>query len=342
MTPSPFPRRWWHRLNQRLKLTREGKYYIILTFGVGFAALNTSNNLLYLLLGLLLSLILVSGILSDISLRGLSVTRKLPPRAQVDRPHLVEIEVRNHKRFAPSYGIEVEDLRAEQPADKRCFFLKINPKDQQVAAYRRVPARRGRDHHVGFRLATRFPFGLFEKSRYIRKEGEVIVYPGVDAIHHTDDATSTSRRDDQRGRPIRADEVIGVRPTRERDEARDIYWKKSFPGRPQVSKDRATPANHTIQFTLNSTYDPAQPLTRIWREQFENRIRDLASRSVSCLRQGHAVRITTTAGDRLKAQPVQGADPLLRFLALVEAAPRAKSTFSAPVASTGPGSESAA
>ena len=51
-----------------------------------------------------------------------------------------------------------------QPADKRCFFLKISPRSAQVAAYRRTPARRGRDRHVGFRIATRFPFGLFEKS----------------------------------------------------------------------------------------------------------------------------------------------------------------------------------
>ena len=36
---------------RRLKLTREGKYFIGVTFGVGFAAINTGNNLLYLLLG---------------------------------------------------------------------------------------------------------------------------------------------------------------------------------------------------------------------------------------------------------------------------------------------------
>src|SRR5690606_29386851 len=90
---------------RKLKLTREGKYFIGVTFGVGFAAINTGNNLLYLLLGMLLSLIIVSGVLSELSLRRLTVSRKLPPRAQVGRPHLVEIEVFNHKRRSPSYAI---------------------------------------------------------------------------------------------------------------------------------------------------------------------------------------------------------------------------------------------
>ena len=84
--PSRF-RRALRRLRppRRLKLTREGKYLIGITFGVGFAAINTGNNLLYLLLGMLLSLIVVSGVLSELSLRKLTVVRRLPPNAPAER-----------------------------------------------------------------------------------------------------------------------------------------------------------------------------------------------------------------------------------------------------------------
>src|SRR5690606_18042130 len=112
---------------RRLKATREGRYFIAITFGVGFVGILTANNLLYVLLGMLLSLIIVSGVLSEASLRHVRVTRRLPQRAQVGRPHLVEIEVFNDKKRMPSYAIEIEDLRAGQPADKRCFFLKVAP-----------------------------------------------------------------------------------------------------------------------------------------------------------------------------------------------------------------------
>ena len=69
---SPTPATRLGRLRRRLrpprklKITREGKYFIGITFGVGFAAINTGNNLLYLLLGMLLSLIVVSGVLSEL------------------------------------------------------------------------------------------------------------------------------------------------------------------------------------------------------------------------------------------------------------------------------------
>jgi hypothetical protein len=69
-------RGFWGRWPRRLKLTREGKYFIFITFGVGVAAINTGNNLLYLLLGMLLSLIIVSGVLSELSLRHLTVARR--------------------------------------------------------------------------------------------------------------------------------------------------------------------------------------------------------------------------------------------------------------------------
>src|SRR5215831_11538964 len=83
-------RRWtnaWSRMRppRRLKFTREGKFFVGITLGVGFAAINTANNLLYLLLGMLLALIVVSGIMSELSLRDLTVVRRLPLRAQVGR-----------------------------------------------------------------------------------------------------------------------------------------------------------------------------------------------------------------------------------------------------------------
>src|SRR5438128_967468 len=94
---------------RKIRVTREGKLFIGVTIGVGLAAINTGNNLLYLVLGLLLSLIILSGVLSEIALRGLEFRRRLPRRAFAGVPMLVEIEVRNTKRYAPSYSIEVED-----------------------------------------------------------------------------------------------------------------------------------------------------------------------------------------------------------------------------------------
>ena len=310
-------RGFWGKWPRRLKLTREGKYFIFITFGVGVAAINTGNNLLYLLLGMLLSLIIVSGVLSELSLRHLTVTRRLPPRAQVGRPHLVEIEVYNHKRRVPSYAIEVEDLRAGQPADKRCFFLKISPHSAQVAAYRRTPARRGRDHHVGFRVATRFPFGLFEKSREVSADDELIIYPAVDPVRlpQTESGDPTGG-ESALGRG-NGDEIHGLRLMREGDDPRDIYWRKStLPGQ-RVLRERATDTRRDVAFAIDSSYPGGAPDDE-WSLRFERRIRDVASRAVAHLKRADTVSVSASGGERVRANSSVGADPLLRFLALLE------------------------
>jgi len=303
---------------RKLKITREGKFFILLTLSVGLAAVNTGNNLLYLLLGMLLALIVVSSIMSELSLRNLSVVRRLPARAQVGRPHLVEIEVHNHKKRIPSYAIEIEDLRAGQPADKRCFFLKISPDSAQVAAYRRTPAKRGRDRHVGFRVATRFPFGLFEKSRELRSDGELIIYPAIDPVKLPQE--QAGRRAGTHGATGRGigDEIVGVRPMRDGDDPRDVYWRKSTLEGQLVLRERAQETKRQVTLVVESTYMEAAP-DEAWLSRFERRVRDAASRAVAHLRRGDTVTLLTTAGDRVRADRSVGADPILRLLALLQA-----------------------
>lgn len=308
------------RLPRKLKITREGKYFIGITIGVGIAAINTGNNLLYLLLGMLLSLIVVSSVMSELSLRRLTVVRRLPARAQVGRPHLVEIEVHNHKRRVPSYAIEIEDLRAGQPADKRCFFLKISPDAAQVAAYRRTPSRRGRDQHVGFRVATRFPFGLFEKSRELRSHGELIIYPAVDPVKLPPEQPGhRPGYDGALGRGM-GDEVLTVRPMREGDDPREIYWRKSTIAGQLVLRDRARETQRHVRLIVDSVHAGELP-EEAWSARFEQKIRDVASRAVAHLKRGDTIVVETTAGDAVRADPTVGADPVLRFLALLEATP---------------------
>lgn len=310
----------WQRLRRpaprRLKFTREGKYYLGITLGVGFAAINTGNNLLYLLLGMLLSLIVVSGVMSELSLRDLTVTRRMPLRAQVGRAHLVEIEVYNHKKRVPSYAIEVEDLRAGQPADKRCFFLKISPSSAQVAAYRRTPARRGRDQHTGFRIATRFPFGLFEKSREVSSAGELVIYPAVDPVALPSEAVGRSGSGSRVVGRGQGDDIYSVRPMRDGDDPRDIYWRKSAGQQQLVLRERVREARPDVELVL----DVVRPegAGEGYAAGFERQVREVASRAVAHVKRGDSVVVRTTQGQRAAGGKTVGADPLLRFLALVD------------------------
>ncbi|MBL8716683.1 MAG: DUF58 domain-containing protein [Myxococcales bacterium] len=316
-------RRLRFRAPRKLKVTREGKYFLGITFGVGLAAINTGNNLLYLLLGVLLALILVSGIMSEIALRGLTVRRRLPPRAQVGRPHLVEIEVHNKKQRLPSYAIEVEDIRANQPADKRCFFLKVSPQSTQVAAYRRTPQRRGREAHVAFRVATRFPFGLFEKSRQIDVPGELIIYPAVHTVRLPPPRVRAQGHGARVATRGAGDELLGLRAYRPGDDTRQVHWRKTAAAGHLVLREHTAEGAPEIEIELDDVCaaldrPEGDEERRRFLDGLETRIREVASRAVAHLARGDGVVIVTTGGTRIRGNPRLGSDPILRFLALLE------------------------
>ncbi len=223
-----FLARWWRRFRppRRLKVTREGRYFIFMTIAIGLAAINTGNNLLYLLLGWLLSVIMASGAMSDMSLRGLEILRKPPPRVFANRPFLMEISVENIKRALSSYSIEVEDLVDDKPLDKRCYFLKIPPGCTQRTAYRHTFPKRGKYRFDGFRVGSKYPFSLFRKTRDEEEPGELLVYPEVVAVpppppRAKNLGDTTSHRVGRRG------EFFGLREYRDGDDRHDIHWRSS-------------------------------------------------------------------------------------------------------------------
>ncbi len=63
-----------------------GRVYLVLTVGIGVGALNTGNNLLYLVLGFMLALIVLSGVLSERVVKDLRVRRLLPDGVWATEP----------------------------------------------------------------------------------------------------------------------------------------------------------------------------------------------------------------------------------------------------------------
>jgi uncharacterized protein (DUF58 family) len=224
----PAAPRWWRRLRppRRLSFTREGRLIVILSVGVGFAAINTGNNLLYLLLGWLLSFIIASGILSELTLQRLTVERRPPPRVFAGEPFLMEVVIRNDKPTRASYSIEVEDLVGSTPLDKRCYFLKIPAAKSQRTSYRHTFVRRGLYTLTGYRVATKFPFALFRKSRDVDAPIEVLVHPARVVVPRPSPRTE-ARGEATANRTGRRGEFFGLREHRAGDDRRDVHWRSS-------------------------------------------------------------------------------------------------------------------
>jgi len=85
---------------------RQGVVYMLLVLVVGIAALNTGNNLLFIIVSAMLAAILVSGIASAGVLRGLELDASIPDHLFAGSSVQGRITLRNTRRV-PSFSVSV-------------------------------------------------------------------------------------------------------------------------------------------------------------------------------------------------------------------------------------------
>src|SRR5579862_2385487 len=88
-------------------VTRAGIVYSLVTLVIAIAALNTGNNLLYIVVAAMLAAILVSGIVSAWVLRYLELDVRLPEHVFEGRPVMGRIVLNNPRRLLPSFSVRV-------------------------------------------------------------------------------------------------------------------------------------------------------------------------------------------------------------------------------------------
>jgi uncharacterized protein (DUF58 family) len=98
-------------------VTRAGIIYILISVVIGIAAINTGNNLLYVIVAALLSAILVSGIASALVLRSLTLDVHLPEHVFAGRPMLARLLLENTSSWLPSFSVRVVPAK-RKPASK--------------------------------------------------------------------------------------------------------------------------------------------------------------------------------------------------------------------------------
>ena len=97
-------------------VTRVGIIYVVTVLGIGIAALNTGNNLLYIIVAAMLAAILVSGVASAVALRDLELDVHLPEHVFAQRTTLGRIVLRNPRRWLPSFSINVVSFKKDKAA----------------------------------------------------------------------------------------------------------------------------------------------------------------------------------------------------------------------------------
>ena len=88
-------------------VTREGGAYLVLTLLIAIGALNTGNNLLFLVVSAMLAAVLVSGVASAIVLMGIDVEFELPQHVFAQQSYTAVVAVRNRRKWVPAFSVSV-------------------------------------------------------------------------------------------------------------------------------------------------------------------------------------------------------------------------------------------
>jgi uncharacterized protein (DUF58 family) len=228
----------WLAFHIDYKLTREGVVYVTGVFVIALAALNTGNNLLFMILASMLAGIIVSGILSSIVLTGITLKLELPEHIFAEKPVLATLEIENEKLTLPSFSLRVagaptkvaKGAAAEAAGGmeilSRAVYFPFIPKKR--SAQQKVELtfpRRGVYQQNALGITTKFPFGFLQKTRRVDSKMEVVVYPRVEPTEEFYEILPLISGEIESFFRGRGHDLYSIRDYVHTDSARFVDWK---------------------------------------------------------------------------------------------------------------------
>ena len=220
------------RRKPSLDFSVTGLVYCSMMMFMGLAAINSQANLLFGVFGLMIGILLVSGVVSRVVLRKMDIQRVLPELAVVGQPTTITYRFTNSKRFWPTFSVTLGELDGAEAFTRQpvSYLLHAAPNTTATVLIEVMPKRRGLHELARFQLSTSFPFGFIKRAVEREEKDAVLIYP---ALGHVDPKLLTlCRSADTTGATMRpreggTDEFYGVKEYRQGDNPRWIYWRRS-------------------------------------------------------------------------------------------------------------------
>ncbi|HLG16358.1 MAG TPA: DUF58 domain-containing protein [Blastocatellia bacterium] len=282
------------RFALRTTVTLEGLLFVVFLMVVTFAAWNSGNNLLYLVLSAMIAFLIAANLIARVALADVSVQLRFPDHIYAGEPAMLAVTLLNHKRVMPSYSLMVEalpeagdedeegdgekrrhgDTAKETGLGKLAYFALAPARSSVRRRVERKFARRGRYPITGFRVSTRFPAGFFKKWRSIDASGELLVYPNpqpLDDFYHALPMLAGMVASQTRGS---GDDLYGIRRYHPSDHMRHIDWKATAKSMQMMVREymREDEWRLTIVFdTAYPEFDTGSDGEREYADGFENK-----------------------------------------------------------------------
>jgi len=264
----------WFAYHVHYKLTREGMVYVAGVFVVALAALNTGNNLLFLILASLLAGIIVSGVVSRMVISGVELELELPEHIFAQQPVTATVVLRNEKQTLPSFSLRVvgEAGESRRAILTRPVFFPHLPRRQTVRQKVELEfPRRGVYRQDAFGIQTRFPFGFLQKTRRVESKLEVYVYPRVEPTEEFYEILPLLTGELESYQRGRGHDLYSIRDYQTTDSARFVDWKASAKTGALKVREFAREDERRVVLALDS-FVPAGGATRERVEKFERAV----------------------------------------------------------------------
>jgi uncharacterized protein (DUF58 family) len=138
---------------------------------LGFAAVNTGNNLIYLMASALLGFMAISGFLGKWNLSKIRISCTPPEEVYDGLPTLFSIKLENNRSWLPVFLMEVA------LDEQAVLFPLVDPGQSQSKSIEAVLNGRGLQLLATVTVRSRFPINFFIRTLVIPINREVTVFP---------------------------------------------------------------------------------------------------------------------------------------------------------------------
>jgi uncharacterized protein (DUF58 family) len=302
--------------NRTLQVTREGGGFIFLLFAVGIGAINTGNNLLYLVLAMCCSFIAVSGVLSEQTLKEVSVEASLPKTVYPDDSYPLHLKIINSKRMIPSYSLYVEfpmDPIGRYRIEQAAYAYQIPAQSFASKSLMFVGLKRGPVQLKTVQLKTSFPFGFFVKSKTLEIDVTTLILPAIKNVALPSPQEYSEEGEGTIG--LAGDDLYSIREYQPGDPMAAVHWKSSAKTGTLRVKEFSKGGFHNYTLFLNIV-DP-QTNVMVEPKTLENRVTETASLAYHLIRRGDEVSLKTPEMQTPSGNTENHLEHILKYLAWV-------------------------
>lgn len=308
------------------RVTRRGGFVTFLLLLIALATFNTGNNLLVLVLAFLLAALLVSGMISNIVLYGLSVSLTAPEAIYAGQTAGFIVRLKNAKRRCDSFALRLKcfgevtgDPMSSDLFEQEQVIPFVAAGTETVMRVESLFRKRGLFEIKGFEVRTQFPFGFFVRGGELEGQGTVIVYPALVDVRQFVAAHPSLRGIEVMGRKGQGSGLYNVRDYQWGDESRFVHWKSSA----KLSRLMVKEFLHEGEATINVAFSTHLPNeTPKTLEQFDKGLSLVASLARYYGLGKHRFSLYTGEMDIEVFGRRDQYEELMRYLATVQPSPR--------------------